>query len=338
MSRSPRLAAVAAAALAALTVSACGSTDTSDPDRTESRAPTEVVAKQATAITPALSATGPHGERLEFATVPTRIVCITGLCDDIAAQLQITPVGTTTPDLASADFEFGPAGEQIEVIPGSFGSEDVAAIAALKPDLVIGLGGVHEKLVPALEKFTQVLIVDPENYQDSIDYLQMVATVADRPEQARAAEQRLYDAIAEGQDRVAAAGADDLAVAAMWGSAEAQGIETTESPMGSVLDEVFEYPFVALSDDPMKAGAYSIEEILEQDPAVIFLSSMTFSPDDPQASEVLAENPVWAQITAVKNDQVHEVDKSVWQFCRGTGCMVEVLGQAVDRVEAAATK
>jgi iron complex transport system substrate-binding protein len=334
----------ARSAIAALAVasalSGCSGSTTSDGTSGTSVAnssATTTTAPRATKVVPALTATGPHGEKVTLAKVPERIVCITGICDDITAALEITPVGTTTPGVAALDFEFGSAAKDIPVVPGSFGSEDVESIARLKPDLVIGLGGAHEALAPALSKFTTLLIVDPQTYQDSVAYLRMVATLADRPEQQVAAEQAFLDSLAETR-AAAAAGRSKPRVLAMWGGTDGFGVETSPgSVTGSVLAEVFDYPFATLSSDPVKAGAYSMEQILEKDPQVIFVSSMTFSPDDPQATTLFAANPLWQKISAVEHHQAYEVDMNIWQFCRGTGCMVEVLEQATPKVVAAKT-
>lgn len=101
-------------------------------------------------VTPALSTSAPRGATITVPAAPQRIVCLTGICDDITASLGITPVATATPRLAASPVEFGDAGKAIPVVPGSFGSEDVGAIAAYKPDLVIGLARVHDSLAPAI--------------------------------------------------------------------------------------------------------------------------------------------------------------------------------------------
>lgn len=196
-----------------------------------------VSAQRAQPVTPALTATGPKGEKITVSKPVERIVCITGICDDIAAALKITPVGTSTPGVAGLESHFGARAKEIPVIPGSFGSEDVEAIARLKPDLVIGLGGVHEKLAPALGKFTTFLTASPNSHTDSVGYLRLVATLASKPAEQVAAEQRFHDAIANAKRAIAGKGADTR-VLAMWGSANGAGVEVAPgSVTGSVLKE-----------------------------------------------------------------------------------------------------
>ena len=65
----------------------------------------------------------------------------------------------------------------------------------------------------------------------------------------------------------------------------------------------------------------------------MFVSSMTFAPTDKKATEIYADNPVWKQLTAVKNGHVHEVNKELWTFCRGTRCIATAVTEAVDHIE-----
>ena len=48
-----------------------------------------------TPVTPALTATGPYGAEVSVPAAPQRIVCLTGICDDILASLGIVPAATS---------------------------------------------------------------------------------------------------------------------------------------------------------------------------------------------------------------------------------------------------
>lgn len=90
------------------------------------------------------------------------------------------------------------------------------------------------------------------------------------------------------------------------------GVITKDAdPLGNALSKVVNSPFEVPGIDLVKAGAYSMEQILEKDPEVIFVSSMTFTPADKKVTEIYANSPVWKQLTAAKNDHVHEVDKEL---------------------------
>lgn len=286
-------------------------------------------------VTPALTAKDPKGREITVPAAPTRIVCLTGLCDDITASLGITPIATATPRLAVQAVEFGDAGKSIPVVPGSFGSEDVSAIAAHKPDLVIGLAGAHDSLVAGVSKFAPMMTISTRSDEESIGYLRTVATLTGKADEAEKAEKDYWATIDKARKKIASGPAKDRRVLTMWGSASGQGVHTTSSPMGSAMARVFDYPFGSIGDDPLKEGAYSVEQLLEKDPEVIFMASMTFKDNDKKATEVLAANPVWKQLTAVKKGNVHEVDKEVWAICRGIRCLGAMVDQAVGPVESA---
>lgn len=96
---------------------------------------------------------------------------------------------------------------------------------------------MHEKLAPALGKFTTFLTASPNSHTDSVGYLRLVATLASKPAEQVAAEQRFHDAIANAKRAIAGKGADTR-VLAMWGSANGAGVEVAPgSVTGSVLKE-----------------------------------------------------------------------------------------------------
>ena len=287
-----------------------------------------------TPVTPALTATGPDGAEVSVPAAPQRIVCLTGICDDILASLGIVPVATSTPNLVTRPEIFGDKGKDIPVVPGSFGAEDTSFAAEVKPDLVIGLAGVHEALKPALEKFSPVLLVNVKTDEDSLAYLRMVATLTGKADAQVKAETAYQEAMAAAKQKAATAGVAGEPVLLMWGGASGMGVATKGAdPLGSALGKVVNNPFEVLGTDPVKAGAYSMEQILEKDPKVMFVSSMTFAPTDKKATEIYADNPVWKQLTAVKNGHVHEVNKELWTFCRGTRCIATAVTEAVDHIE-----
>ncbi|MFC2687262.1 MAG: ABC transporter substrate-binding protein, partial [Arachnia propionica] len=156
-----------------------------------------------TPVTPALTATGPDGAEVSVPAAPQRIVCLTGICDDILASLGIVPVATSTPNLATRPEIFGDKGKDIPVVPGSFGAEDTSFAAEVKPDLVIGLAGVHEALKPALEKFSPVLLVNVKTDEDSLAYLRMVATLTGKADAQVKAETAYQEAMAAAKQKAA---------------------------------------------------------------------------------------------------------------------------------------
>lgn len=280
-------------------------------------------------VKPALTVTGPGGEVITLDKEPERIVCLTGLCDDVLVELGLQPVGTSTPDLLALPQFLGADSSSVSTITGSFGSEDVESIAALRPDLVVGLAGAHDQMRSAVEQFAPLWLLDVTSYQDSVDYLRAFAALTDRPEQGVAAETAFNASLSAARQASAEQGLSDTTALAMYSSGAGMGVNTEDDLLGGLLGEVFSYPWPNKGGGWDTAQAYSVEEILAVNPEIIFVQSFTASQDAPKASQELAQNPVWKQISAVQAGKVVEVDTALWTAGRGPRALSLVLDEAV---------
>ncbi|GAA5056628.1 iron complex transport system substrate-binding protein [Thermocatellispora tengchongensis] len=305
-------------------VASCGQSDprtgTAVPATPQAAA---VTPAPVTAVSAALTVTDPHGKTFTLKKKPERVVCLTGLCDDALVELGLAPVATTTPKLLSRPDYLGAKGADVPVIPGSFGGEDVAKIAEAKPDLVIGLAGVHDQLRTAVEKFAPLWVVQVKSYDDSIGYLRALAQLTDRGQQQAAAETRFRAKLADGLTRAKAAGLDKKPVLAMYGGT-AIGVNTTEDVLGHFMSQFFAYPWPSKGGGFETAQAYSIEEILAKAPQVIFIQSFGTS-----VSEHYKDNPVWKRVPAVAAGKVYEVPTELWASGRGTRAFGIILDEAL---------
>ncbi|WP_246633388.1 ABC transporter substrate-binding protein [Pseudonocardia nigra] len=127
-------------ALAALTLAACSADPAPAPVSDTAVAPID---RTVAPLEPATTVSDPAGQRISLPAPPRRIVCLSGLCDDLVVELGMVPAGTSTPALLANPALLGDRAAEVPVVAGTFGSEDVESIAALQPDLVIGLTGVH---------------------------------------------------------------------------------------------------------------------------------------------------------------------------------------------------
>lgn len=286
-----------------------------------------------TPVTPALTVTGPGGETVTLDHRPERVVCLTGICDDVLVELGLQPVGTTTPTLLALPAFLGAKATEVATVGGTFGNEDVASIAALNPDLVIGLAGAHDQLRSAVEQFAPLWLVDVTSYQDSIGYLRAIATLTDRPEQQVAAEESFHQALVRARAASAAHNLGDMRALTMYSSGSGMGVNTADDLLGGLMGQVFDYPWPNKGGGWDTAQVYSVEEILAVDPQIIFVQSFTSGPEAPTASQELANNPVWQQISAVRAGKVIEVDTALWTAGRGP----RALGLVLDEAVAAAT-
>ncbi len=294
--------------------------------------PTPTPTAAAASPTPApaaISLTDGTGERLTLESRPVRIACLTEICPDIMAELGLEPVAVNDP-LSSDPRFFGDRADGFQVIGGSFFEPNLEDIAAARPDLVIGLIGVHNGLRDALRPIAPLYIVNPLTYQDSIHYLREIGTAMGRPAEAEEAAQRF---LAKLEDYKARSPMDRTALV-MWGSDVNFGIDTEGSLTGGLLAEVTGYPW---PNPPLDQGGhasggiqFSLEGVLSVDPDVIFIQTIAFPGfQPPPLAEQLSANPLWGELRAVMNGEVHDVSFGLWSTGRGTRSLRLVLDEAM---------
>ena len=313
------------------TVSPTGSapaepTATSQPEATQTPAATSA---PPTATPSTVSLTDSTGERLDFTARPVRVACLTEICPDIMAELGLEPVAVNDPLSTDPRF-FGSRADGFQLIGGSFFEPSLEDIAAAQPDLVIGLGGVHEGLRDALRPIAPLYIVNPVTYEDSIRYLKEIGAAMGRPAEAEAAAQRFLSKLEDYRAR----SPKDRTALAMYGSDVNFGIDTEEALTGGLLAEVTGYPWPNPSPDQGGHASggiqFSLEGVLSVDPDVIFVQTMAFPGfQPPPLAEQLAANPLWGELQAVKNGEIHEVSFSLWSTGRGTRSLGLVLDEAM---------
>lgn len=325
-SRASRIAALLPVAVVALLLAGCGGSAAPAPEAAAER---PAVSRDVAPLEPALTVTDPRGATVTVPAPPTRIVCLTGLCDDMVVELGLTPVGTSTPALLKNPVLLGDRAAQVPTVAGSFGSEDVESIAALRPDLVIGLGGVHEPLRAAIERFAPLWLVQPTTWEESVGYLRDLGSLTGRTAEATAGERRFRTTLADGVEQARATGKAGRKVLLMYGSADTIGVDTTDTVNGNLLATLYDYPFVPRGADVETASTYSVEEILAQAPDVVFAFSLLFSSADRTLTDQLAANPVWAQVPAVQQGNVHEMDPRLWGSGRGTRSLGAIVTQSL---------
>ena len=301
-------------------------TPTSQPAPTQAPVPT---AAPPTATPSPVSLTDSTGEILTFATRPVRVACLTEICPDIMAELGLEPVAVNDP-LSSDPRFFGSRADGFRVIGGSFFEPSLEDIAASEPDLVIGLGGVHDGLRDALRPIAPLYIVNPVTYEDSIRYLSEIGAAMGRPAEAEEAAQRFLGKLEDYRAR----SPKDRTALVMYGSDVNFGIDTEGALTGGLLAEVTGYPW---PKPPPDAGGhasggmqFSLEGVLNVDPDVIFVQTMAFPGfQPPPLAEQLAANPLWGELQAVQNGEVHAVSFGLWSTGRGTRSLGLVLDEAM---------
>ncbi|WP_207843798.1 ABC transporter substrate-binding protein [Williamsia soli] len=256
----------------------------------------------------AITVTDSTGTTVTLDAPAERIACLTMMCVDALKEVGIVPVAYRE-DLAVDDRFFGPD-TQMRQITGGFGEENVEDIALAQPDLVIGLGGVQDGLRGAVTESAPLYLVNPTSWRDSVEFLRTVGQLTGRQAQADVAAQRFIDRVENAQQN-----RSDVTTLSMYGEPGSLGVDSVQTPVGSLLAEVSNYPWQAGTD---AFATVSVEQIAAVNPDVIFAQAFSSGEDTEPLSARLAANPVWPSISAAQNDRVVEVEASVWATGRGT--------------------
>ncbi|WP_030335424.1 ABC transporter substrate-binding protein [Streptomyces sp. NRRL B-1381] len=314
---------VAIAVLGGL-LAGCGTGDSGKGGRAGAAAPGGGAAdRTATDVRPIEAATritDAKGVTISLPKPPEKIVCLVALCDDILAELGMTPTATNSRLLAHPRFLGKEKAERIPAVPGGFLSPEAEAILSHRPDLVIGLEDTHGKLAPALKGATVFWPVQPGSWQDSVGYLRNLAALTGRTQQGEKAEGEFRTRLARAEKE-----RSEGTALIVFGSDENFGVATPETDVAAGLfPKISHYPWKSRGVD----GSYSLEEILARDVDVLFVETLSFGAPDGKLSDKLAENPLWSRIPAVRNGKVIEVDSEVWAKGRGTRSLGLVLDEA----------
>ncbi|GGZ60411.1 hypothetical protein GCM10010387_62650 [Streptomyces inusitatus] len=256
---------------------------------------------------------------------PKRIVCLVALCDDMLAELGITPVASNSALLAHPKFLGPEKAGKIPSVPGGFLSPEVEAVLSHRPDLVIGLKDTHGKLAPALKGATVFWPVQPGDWQDSVGYLRDLAALTGRTAEGERAERGFRERLARAER--AKSKATSLII---FGSDENFGVATPGNDVAAGLfPKLSHYPWESRGVE----GSYSMEEILAREVDVLFVETLSFGgKSEVSLSEKLAKNPLWSRIPAVRDGKVYEVDAEVWAKGRGTRSLGIVLDEAAAKL------
>jgi iron complex transport system substrate-binding protein len=254
---------------------------------------------------------------------PTKIVCLTGFCEDALFQLGIEPVGVND-TLYKQPYFWGPD-KNFPAIKGGFGAPDLESIAQLQPDLIIGF----QNIIPqreAIEKIAPLFVINPGKFEDTIDNLRTLARLTGTSYKGEQAIKSFYAKL----NGYRAKSPNNRVPVLLFGNSVNFSIFTQPSMPGSILTAATYYPWPAeggpLSADQEPGSLqYSLEKLLDKDPDVI-LAITQGSAANGTLTQILSANPIWSQLKAVKTGKVYEVNFSNYVTGRG----LVSLGRALD--------
>ncbi|OUQ86934.1 iron citrate ABC transporter substrate-binding protein [Brevibacillus brevis] len=252
---------------------------------------------------------------------PKRVVALEYSFVDGLWELGVTPVGIAQEK--DKDVE-GLIGKKIEYTPvGTRQQPSLEVISSLQPDLIIGDLNRHKDIYKDLQKIAPTIILKSRNstYQEN---LSSFATIGEALNKQKEAEQRLIkhkEIIAEFKKKVQAGDSRKVMLGVF--RADSLSAHGSKSFDGELLEMIGIKN--AIQDAPEPTVKISLEQMVQWDPDVIFLAEA----DDALLNE-WKQNPLWNNITAVKNQEVHKVNRDLWTRYRGLKSAERIVEEAVN--------
>lgn len=278
---------------------------------TETKAPAAVQAKPA--ANPEFRIVKHVMGETKVSASPQRVVVLdTGELDH-ALALGIKPVGSVTGRDGSAFPEY--LGDKVKGIVdvGSYSEPNLETIASLKPDLILSSKLRHEKIYDKLSQIAPTVFTDTvgEPWKEN---LKVHADALNKSKEAEALltnySQRVANFKAKMGDKLST-----TKVSIVRSLPDHVRIMMKASFIGTILKDTG-LPRPQAQDKDVFMEKATQERIPDLDGDVIFV--MHFKPGDSQATSLM-KNPIWSQLTAVKNGKVYEVSDDTWS--RGIGIL-----------------
>ncbi|API51096.1 ABC transporter substrate-binding protein [Rhizobium leguminosarum] len=238
-----------------------------------------------------------RGVTVEVPAQPKRIASISYFADDVALALGVKPVASTYMTAGrEPDFLLGLTSGMKQI--GQRAKPNLELLSEAKPDLIIAIRRYTVGNAAQLQNIAPYVAYNMELLEESYSETAALSKLLGKPERGEQLNADFRNHLAE----YAAKAPKDVhpRFLIMWGGATPFAFHT-ENTSASIV--------AAIGGDnipgPKSPGGefgidLSLETMLEKDPEVIFIYDS--GPDRPHES-----NPIWSQLSAVKNNRVFYV-------------------------------
>ncbi|MDU4960811.1 MAG: ABC transporter substrate-binding protein [Sporomusaceae bacterium] len=246
-----------------------------------------------------LIVTDDAGRIVNFSKQPQRIVPLSSSFLDLLYAVGGQAVGKPSSKTGSLP----PAARELPEV-GHISNINAEQLLGLRPDLVIGFQGIHEKLVPIMESsHIPFLLIKMKTYQDVQDKIELFGKLAGTEQQAAVVADGMRARIAAVTGRVPAAA---KSVAILHATASSITVQLDSSIAGSIANMLRLKNIAAGSvAGNLETAPYSMEKLVEGDPDIVLITYMgTMADIEKRLRDDVKSNPAWNGLRAVKNEQV----------------------------------
>lgn len=244
-----------------------------------------------------LTITDDRGVAVEIPAQPKRIASISYFADDVALALGIKPVASTYMTAGrEPDFLLGLTKDMKQV--GQRAKPNLELLSEAKPDLIVAIRRYTVGNAPQLEKIAPYVAYNMELLDGSDREIAELSKILGDPERGLELNKAFREHLAD----FAAKAPKDIhpRFAIMWGG-ETPFAFHTENTSASIVSAIGGENIAGKMTPGGEFGIdLSLETMLEKDPEVLFIYDS--GPDRPHEN-----NPIWQELTAVKNKRVFYV-------------------------------
>ncbi|MCL7426552.1 iron-siderophore ABC transporter substrate-binding protein [Streptomyces sp. YS415] len=320
----------AAATAAALTLTACGTTEPAADSA------------EATKTAERITLTDASGTKVELDGPATKVVGTEWHEVELLISLGVDPVGVADVKGYQTWDQAVPLKNEPKDI-GTRGEPSMDTIAALKPDLIVASTDLPPAAVKQLREVAPVVEVKSADAADPIgqmtENLDLLAKATGTTEQAAKVKEAFDAKLAEGKKALADAGLAGAAYAFADGYDISNQVSVRPFTSGSLIGAVNERlglknDWTVKGDESYGLGSTDVEGLtkLSDDVHFAYIGNDGDKNSTPFTG-TLAKDKVWTSLPFVKKGNVHRLDDGIWMF-GGPGSM----NQYVDSVVAALTK
>jgi iron complex transport system substrate-binding protein len=191
---------------------------------------------------------------------------------------------------------------------GSFAEINIELVVSLEPDLIVATGGVQRAVVENLEGQGQpVIVLYPERFDGVLTDISLVGEITGKTDEAEAIVTDMQERAQEIAEKV-----KDLPKIPVYIEMFFNGGYWTFGS-DSYVDELLSMAGGTNVFSGVEGGhiSTSSEEILQANPEIIIISRGAMADACGLTEEVIRARPGWNEISAVKNDRIHEVSEPI---------------------------
>ncbi len=298
------------AAVTALTLAACGTTEnTAEP----------------TTATPAaggpVTVTDSRGKEVKLDNPATKVVALEWGEAEMLVSLGVMPVGVADAKGYATWVTAAALAPDVKDV-GTRGEPSVDSIVALQPDLVVMEDGRGANLVTQLEKYVPVIVTRGSDASDNLGRmradLNMIAEAVGRTTEAERLLADFDAAIADGRKKIAEAGAAGRPFAIADGWKEGSTVSIRMFGQGALVSQIgiqlgLSNAWTGKTDEVWGLGQTDVEGLTGLKSADLHFFYNASDGADVFA-DGLAGNAIWTSLPFVKQGNLHRMPDGIWTF------------------------